>query len=253
MSAVKIALLSDIHGNLTALNAVLQDVDNLGGADHYLVLGDLAALGPQPVQVLERLNQLPNVQFARGNTDRYVVTGDRPPPTIAQTAKDPSLLPILFDVATTFAWTQGIITQAGWFDWLQKLPFEIRLTLPDGTPLLGVHAAPKADDISIHPNLSNEEIDSHLIDCQADLICMGHTHKPLNVYVSNRHVVNLGSVSNPPGADLRASYVFLTADATTHQLQHRQVTYDYQAVIDTLHRVHHPGRAFIISHFKNRQ
>ena len=113
MSGIKLALLSDIHGNLTALDAVLQDIANLGGVDQYLILGDLAALGPEPVPVLERLAQLPNARFTRGNTDRYVVTGDRPPPTMAQVEKDPSLLPVLVEVAQTFAWTQGAVTQAG--------------------------------------------------------------------------------------------------------------------------------------------
>src|SRR5262249_32018741 len=49
-----------------------------GGVDEYLVLGDLVALGYDPIKVLQRLTSLPKVGFNRGNTDRYVVTGDRP-------------------------------------------------------------------------------------------------------------------------------------------------------------------------------
>lgn len=250
MSAINLALLSDIHGNLTALEAVLNDIEDQGGVDDYWVLGDLAALGPEPVPVLERLSQLENIHYCRGNTDRYLFTGDRPPPTMAETKKDLSLLPILVDVAKTFAWTQGVVTQAGWLNWLRNLPFELRLTLPDGTRLLAVHAAPQADDISIHPGLTEKEIAPHLAGCQADLICMGHTHKPLDVQVGEKRVVNLGSVSNPQTADLRASYVRLTADSSGYQVEHRRVAYDYQAVIDALERVQHPGRAFIISHFR---
>lgn len=250
MSITKIALLSDIHGNLAALEAVLDDIAKLGGVDHYLLLGDLTALGPEPVTVLERLNQLPNAQFVRGNTERYVVTGDRPPPSMAEAGKDAGLLPTLVEVAHSFAWTQGAVTQAGWFEWLQNLPFEIRLTLPDGTRLLGVHGAPKADDIPIHPNLTDQELTAILAGCQADLICMGHTHTAMNRQVGNWHVVNLGSVSNPNGDDKRASYVYLTADSTGYQIQHRRVAYDYQGVINTLERINHPGRRFIINHFR---
>lgn len=247
---MKLALFSDIHGNLTALEAVLKDIEAQGGVDSYWVLGDLAALGPEPVPVLERLNQLTNVQFCRGNTDRYVITGDRPPPSLAETQKDPQLLPILVDVAVTFAWTRGMVTQAGWLDWLRDLPFEIRSTLPDGTRLLGVHGAPQADHIPIHPGLTEAEIEDHLLGCEADLICMGHTHIPLDILVGDKRVVNLGSLSNPPLADLRASYVLLTADSSGYQLEHRRVAYDYQAVINALVRVQHPGRTFIISHFQ---
>ncbi len=249
MSAVKLALLSDIHGNLTALNAVLNDIEAQGGVDGYWVLGDLAALGPEPVLVLECLAQLTNVHYCRGNTDRYVVTGDRPPPSMEETEKDLSLLPILVNVADSFSWTQGVVTQAGWLGWLRNLPFEIRLRLSDGTRLLGVHGSPKADDISIHPELTEEEIAVRIEGCGADLICMGHTHKPLDVQVDGKRVVNLGSVSNPPSADLRASYVLLTANSTGYAVEHRRVAYDYQAVIDALERVQHPGRDFIASHF----
>jgi predicted phosphodiesterase len=249
MTAVRLALLSDIHGNLTALSAVLEDIEAQGGVDKYLILGDMVAIGPEPVPVLERLHQLPNVQFVRGNTDRYLVTGERPPPTIAESEKDARLLPILVDVAHTFAWTQGVVTQGGWLSWLQELPFEIRLTLPDGTRLLGIHGAPGADDIPIYPTLSDQEITTHLTDCEADLICMGHTHTAMNRQVGDWHVVNLGSISNPKGDDWRASYVYLTADSTGYEVQHRRVAYDYQAVLDILEALHHPSRAFITSLF----
>lgn len=251
MSAVKIALLSDIHGNLTALDAVLADIETLDGVDQYLVLGDLTALGPEPVPVLERLNQLPNIQIIRGNTERYVYNGDRPPPTLSEVKNDPNLLPILVEVAHSFAWTQGAVTQAGWLTWLRELPFEIRLTLPDGTRLLGFHAGPTTDETQIHPQLSDQELSNILSNCQADLICMGHTHTPMDRRVGNWHVVNLGSVSNPLGDDLRASYVYLTADSTGYQIEHRRVEYDYQAVINCLENVQHPGRDFITT-FYNR-
>ena len=126
---MNIALLSDIHGNSIALDAVLADIQAQGGVDGYWVLGDLVALGPDPVGVLERLTALPNVQFVRGNTDRYVVSSDRPPPTFADVAANPSRLAVLVEIAGTFAWTQGALTTAGWLDWLKRLPLELRVLL----------------------------------------------------------------------------------------------------------------------------
>ena len=143
---MKIALLSDIHGNRFALEALLADITSQGGVDRYWILGDLVALGPDPVGVLERLMALPNIAYVRGNTDRYVVSRDRPPPPPDDVRQDLGLLPILADVAATFAWTQGMVTAAGWFAWLAALPLEVRLTLPDGTGLPGVHAASGCDD-----------------------------------------------------------------------------------------------------------
>jgi len=72
---MRIALLSDIHGNSLALDAVLADIATVG-VDGYWILGDIVALGPDPVGVLQRLSTLQNCYFIRGNTDRYLVTGD---------------------------------------------------------------------------------------------------------------------------------------------------------------------------------
>src|SRR5258705_5431915 len=101
---MRIALLSDIHGNTIALDAVLGDVEANGGADEHWVLGDLVALGYDPAGVLERLTSLPNPLFVRGNTDRYVVTGERPPPSEGEVVADPALVPVIAEVAGTFAW-----------------------------------------------------------------------------------------------------------------------------------------------------
>jgi predicted phosphodiesterase len=98
---MRVAILSDIHGNSIALDAVLADLRSHGGVDAYWVLGDLVALGPDPIGVLERLDRLENASFIRGNTDRYTAMGDRPPPTLEEVAQDPSLVPRLIEVAQT--------------------------------------------------------------------------------------------------------------------------------------------------------
>jgi predicted phosphodiesterase len=199
---MKIALFSDIHGNTIALDAVLADIQTQGDVDGYWVLGDLVALGPDPVGVLERLTALPNVQCVRGNTDRYVVWGDRPPPTYVDVAADPSLIATLVEIAGTFAWTQGALATAGWLGWLERLPLELRAVLPDGTRFLGVHAAPGYDDgEGIAPDMPDGIIRAKLQGCAANLVCIGHTHRPVNRQVDQWHVVNLGSVSNPPTAE----------------------------------------------------
>ena len=79
---MRLGLISDVHGNVTALDAVVAD-GTAAGVSTWWVLGDLAALGPAPTTTLERLTNLPNVRFVRGNTDRYIVTGERPWPHAA--------------------------------------------------------------------------------------------------------------------------------------------------------------------------
>lgn len=251
---MRLALLSDTHGNPIALDAVMADIEAHGGADAYWILGDLVAIGYDPVGVLERLTALPSVRFVQGNTDRYVVTGERPYPSFDDAVADPSLLPRLAEVASTFAWTQGYVTAAGWLDWLAELPFEQRMTLPDGTRLLGVHVAPNRNDgIGVHPRLSGADLRVMLEGCDADLVCVGHTHQPTERILDGIRVVNVGSVSNPLAPDLRASYALLTATETGYDIQNRRVSYPYDAVIEAVQRRRHPGGAYIIRMFRGLQ
>jgi len=177
---MRLAVFSDIHGNTLALDAVLADIATYGGVDAYWVLGDLAAIGADPVGTLERLAQLPNARFVQGNTDRYLVTGDRPFPSIDDARSDPVLLPRVVEVAQSFAWTQGAIEATGWFDWLSAPPFEQRVGLPDGTRVLLTHVAPGLKDgPGIHPAHTDERLGRMLDSANADLIVVGHTHWPL--------------------------------------------------------------------------
>jgi predicted phosphodiesterase len=249
---MRIALLSDIHGNEIALRAVLEDIAARGGADAYWILGDLVALGPQPVRVLEILSGLPNARFIRGNTDRYVGWGDRPSPSVEEAEKDSRLLGALVEVANTFAWTQGMITASGWLPWLQALPSEIRSTLPGGTRFLGVHASPGRDDgPGIVPLMNTTEIAPLLKNCNADLVCVGHTHCPSEHKVDGVHVVNLGAVSLSITADKYANYVLLDTQKDAYHVQNHSVPYDRAAVIDQLNCIGHPGRGYLIRHLSN--
>jgi predicted phosphodiesterase len=255
MTAVRrIALFSDIHGNDVALEAVLHDIETAGGVDEFWALGDLVALGPNPIRVLDVLTALPNVRILRGNTDRYTYTGtDRPPPSLEEARADASRLTALVECAGTFAWTQGVLS-GGWCDWLEQLPLELRLELPDGTRMLGVHAAPGCDDgLGLLAGSSHAELLDRVRGCEADLVLGGHHHMPLDERVGDFHLVNLGSVSNPYAPDLRASYVLLHADEQGYRVEHRRVDYDRAAVAAEMHRLRHPGASYVVSHLSGER
>ncbi|MCA9930909.1 MAG: metallophosphoesterase family protein [Anaerolineales bacterium] len=243
---MKIAILSDVHGNITALDAVLEDVQSIGGVDEYWVLGDLVALGPLPVPVLERLHTLPKVQYVRGNTDRYVVSGERPYPHPHHVKEDFSLLSRLLQVTDGFSWTRGAITAHGWFPFLAGLPLELRVELPDGTRFLGVHASPGNDDgQGIHPDISDEALHALFAGCEADLVCVEHTHWPAKRQMSGVQVINLGSVSNPIVPGLAATYCLLNAESDGYQIEHRAVAYNREAVLAQITEVAHPAADFL--------
>jgi predicted phosphodiesterase len=250
---MRVALLADIHGNDIALKAVLGDIEARGGVNAYWILGDLVALGPQPVQTLEILSVLPNTRFIRGNTDRYVVSGDRPSPSIEEAKSDSELREALVEVANTFDWTQGMITAGGWLPWLQELPIDMRISLPNGTRFLGVHASPGRDDGSgIAPHMNAAEMASLLRNCDAEFVCVGHTHCPFEHKIGGVHVVNPGAVSLSVTADKGASYAILDAGENDYSVRHYSVSYDRAKVIDQLNSMRHPGRGYLIKHLSDR-
>lgn len=127
------------------------------------------------------------------------------------------------------------------------LPLEQRLELPDGTRVLGVHAAPGTDDgDGIHPRLSDETLREILKPADADLVLVGHTHWPMDVKMDSTRLVNLGSVSNAWLPDLRAKYTLIDACEMGHTIEHRRVEYDRIGVIQAIERTHNPGAPFMV-------
>lgn len=252
-TTMRIAILSDIHGNRVALDAVLADA-RAQGVEQFWVIGDFSAIGPEPAAVLERVANLEGARFTRGNTDRYVVTGDGPPPDLDTVRANPQLIPTYAGIAASIGWTRGYLTAHGWLDWLERLPLEIRLTSADGIRILAVHASPGNDDgEGIHAGRSNAELSVLLDGCAADVIVVGHTHEPMVRRVDRRLVVNLGSVSNPRTADLRASYFVLEMTTDGIELEHRRVAYDHQAFMQSVRRSRHPAAEFILSYQRGEQ
>lgn len=239
---MKIAILSDVHGNTLALETVLADIEASGGVDGYWVVGDLAALGHDPAGAVERLRGLHNVQFVRGNTDRSIVSdmdwwSDDMPHDRRKG---------LFNMTRIFAWTRGAITQAGQFGWFASLPLELRVTLPDGTRVLCVHASPGMDDgKGFHPSYDEAEMIERIADANADLVIVGHTHHPMNCLLGDVHLVNLGAVNIHPPNDRRSKYVILEADKDGYTIEHRYLETDSEALIAAIDAAHHPSATYL--------
>lgn len=216
--------------------------------DEQWILGDLVAHGPQPAVTIQRLMSLPRTRFVRGNTDRYVTRGDVSPsiPADPEARSRNDLVAILGSTAS-HAWARGAVTTVGAYDWLDSLPVEERIALPDGTRVLLVHASPGTDDGSgIKPAMPDEEIrDLGVADCGADLLFVGHTHVPLDRTVDNVRIVNPGSVSLPLTPEQRAMWILLTADDSGYTIERRYAAYDHGDVVRAIDDMHHPGAEWL--------
>jgi predicted phosphodiesterase len=256
MFTMRVAVFSDIQGNPIAFDAVLGDIDATGGVDAHWFVGDAVAKGYDPVGVMDRLVALPNLVAVRGNTDRNTVSAawrDRAP-TLDEAQADRDELLRLIGLVQSFAWTRGAITSAGHYDWLASLPLDTRVTLPDGTRVLLVHAAPGTDGgLGFYDGQSVPEMRTTLRGADADLLFVGHTHVPMDRTLDGVRVINLGSISNPVTDDKRAMWTLLDADGDGYRLERRFVEYDREQVIRNPAAVHPPiaemiGGFFRISH-----
>jgi Calcineurin-like phosphoesterase superfamily domain len=188
------------------------------------------------------------VRVTRGNTERYVTSRDRPPPHRHDLLAKPELIGLFAAVEASFSWTRGALAAHGWLDWVAHLPLETRVVLADGTRLLGVHASPGRDDgEGITPDRSEVALHDSLRGADADIVCAGHTHRATDRRVAKVRAVNLGSVSNPVTADVRACYVVIQADRHGHALEHRRVPYDRNRFLAALARSGHPEQNYIAS------
>ena len=89
---------------------------------------------------------------------------------------------------------------------------------------------------------------SLLTGCEADLVCVAHTHCPLRIEVNGVDVVNIGSVSNPVVPDLLAHTVILEGDQTGYHIEERAVEYDREAVVAAAYAVHYPAAEHVEKH-----
>ncbi len=248
-----LGVLSDIHGNRVALEAVVAD-GTARGVDRWWAIGDLVAIGPDPVGSLDLLLDLPHVVLTRGNTDRYLVTGDRPFPQAADVEADPSLQARFATVESSFSWTRTALSTDGRLDRLAALPLETRLELDDGTRLLGVHASPGRDDgAGVTPHRPDSELHAETVDADAQIIITGHTHQPTDRVVGTTRLLNGGSVSNPITDDHRASYVIIHSDRDHHRVEHRRVAYDVDRFLAIVRACGHPDPDYLASFQRGEQ
>ena len=223
-------------------------------------LGDLVLLGPRPAEVLEILRSLPDIEMLRGNTDRYVLTGEQPAPhvTAADAAGSAELVERYGLMAAGIGWTRGVLCQADPLDTLAGLPPELRLRLPEGTGVLGVHASPGPDDgPGIEPGLPDEQLSRLLAGCAAAVVIGGHTHIAADRLVGGIRALNPGSTGMPKRAG-QASWLLLeVSDGLEHHddpghgaagsltARHRVVPFDADAVARDLRARLHPNAEFM--------
>lgn len=212
---MKYAVISDIHGNMQALNTVLEHIKKQD-VDKILCLGDLAMAGPEPDKTIDFVKRQ-DWQIIQGNTDNMIANfSDNLFENLKQKA------PIM---ANALKYDVNEIKQEN-IDYLNSLPVNFEL-LVENVKILMVHGSPRKQDENIFPNLSDEEVTQMTENTDANLILCGHTHLPCGYQLKNKKtVVNVGSVGRPFTDKPLSCYAVINIENCAFEVEHHYVDYD---------------------------
>jgi len=224
----RIAALSDVHGNLAALEAVLAEVAR-ERPDRIVIAGDLVLNGPDPAGVVDALREASAAGTAviAGNTD--VAVAD-------------------FDYAAAFPWmTDGvpdaIVAAAEWahdalgderVEWLRALPSERRVRTDDDTLVIVCHASPGSQTSGFDQNLDPSVTIERLARTDARVIVCGHTHLPEVRDLGFKVIVNAGSAGYVFDGDPTASWALIDIDEGDVSAEIRRTEFDTLAVANAI-------------------
>lgn len=216
---MKILIISDIHGNLAALDAVREK------ADMIFCLGDIVNYGPYPRSCIERIRGLTD-NVVRGNHDNAI--GRDMDCGCSLKYKE------LSDAGKIF--TKDALNESE-KDFLGHLPITLNIEV-EGKKFLLSHGSPGGDMYKyLRPGVTDKEMESELKDIDADIVFIGHTHLPMVREINGITIVNPGSVGQPRDGIPLASYA-IWEDG---RVEVKRVRYDIEATVKGLQATNIPS------------
>jgi predicted phosphodiesterase len=227
---MRYALISDIHANLPALDAVLRDIAERSGVNATYHLGDLVGYAPWPDEVVARLRE-EKIAGISGNYDSTVGLDYKHCGCKYEDPKQEAQSHV------SFAWTKEH-SSAETKAFLATLPFRIDLRPlgghASGPTLVLVHGTPTLNTVYWTEDRSDEFClkMARLAGLKAgDVIAFGHTHMPWHREIEGIHFVNTGSVGRPKDGDWRAGYVLLDVSASGVGVEVIRVEYEIDEAV----------------------
>ncbi len=233
---MKLALISDIHGNLFALNAALNAIQNQN-IDQIICLGDIAAFGPQPRQVIARLQEI-NCPIIMGNTDEWLLN---PKPHPIRDDDSPK-------ITAVDMWVANQLTTAD-KSFIQTFQPTIRQQLNERISLLCFHGSPRSNTELIHATTAEDKLTEALNGETATIMAGGHTHTQLIRRHQQSYIINPGSIGLPyeyktDSTDVRtppwAEYAIITVEKDKLNITLNHIRYDIRPLIKVAHQSRMP-------------
>jgi predicted phosphodiesterase len=232
---MRLALISDIHANLPALEAVLDDIRARGDVDAVYHLGDLVGYAPWPDETVARI-RAEGIPGVAGNYDSTVATDYKHCGCRYEDPRQEALSHLSYD------WT-GRHASPETKRFLGALPFRLDLRslgghVP-GPRVILVHGAPTLNTLYWTEDRDDDfclKMAEQAGARAGDVLCFGHTHLPWTREVQGIRFVNTGSVGRPKDGDWRAGYVVLSVDETGSAAEFVRVEYDVNRTMEAIRR-----------------
>jgi putative phosphoesterase len=234
---MRIAFISDIHGNFTALQAVLADI-NKQGADQIICLGDTISLGPQPLETLNALKELNSI-YIMGNHDEAILN----PEKAAEFEITEHLIPDLY-------WCRERLSKDD-FEFIESFQGSHEITFPNGVQVLAFHGSPISTTTIIQATTSPELLDEYFAEQAASVFIGGHSHIQMFRRYGKKLILNSGSVGNafefafspgnPPRLLPWAEYAIIDQSGNSFNVDLRRVYFDTDALVKIVKESGLPG------------
>lgn len=224
MAAMRAALIADVHANLPALRAVLDDAAGIG-CETVWCAGDVVGRGPHPNEVVEMLRAL-DIPTVQGNWDEAVGMDRESSGAVFAGAEAEE------QGTASLAWTQRVISDEN-RAWLRNLPTSQRFSV-DGRSILLFHGSPLKQTEYLWADRPSRYFARIASDEADDLFCFGHTHESFHRVVGQGHFVAAGSVGCGLDGDARARYAVVYIGQPDVAIGFRNVEYDQRSVLAAL-------------------
>lgn len=238
--SVTFAIMTDIHGNIHALDKAIEIIQANRKVDRIICLGDNFSLGAAPLKVLNRLKGLKNTVFIRGNHDRYLVERiweyDRP--TIEGMDPDD---PLCIDIVANEKWTAEQVGSEG-VEFISNMRTSYYASI-HGTYVEFTHAWFGRDEYPPTLEETRKWRDHEQLKHEQDqrfIFIHGHTHIPRNEEFGNLRVYCPGSTGLPFDEDRRGVVAFLTLEGEKMDWETIRFEYDYDGAIKLLEKMRPP-------------
>ena len=227
---MRLALISDVHANLPALEAVLADIDREPDIAAIYHLGDLVGYAPWPKETVSLLKAR-GIPGIAGNYDSTVATDYKHCGCRYEDPRQEELSHL------SYAWTRSHVSSET-KRYLGELPFRMDVRPcgghAAGPTLVLVHGTPTLNTVywtEDRPDSFCTKMADAARLTRGDIIAFGHTHRPWRREVAGIHFVNTGSVGRPKDGDWRAGYVILDVGEGAPCVEYRRVAYDIDAAM----------------------